>query len=184
MRQYSWLVVLFAVLGFATSLVIHITAYFRLIPAELFLLYCRAEWLGVAFVAILLGVLMPTDAPRRQIMMLLRWMVAGSVILFLYLLYCGAAFVTGEHPRRADSGYVVVRGNRVVRTISSTEYERLAAADSRFYNMSVNRAFSAVWVTLFFGIGLHGIGYMRGLRRLGLRHLSPERFVPWWYVGG
>jgi hypothetical protein len=184
MPRYAWLVVFFAFLGFTTSLVIHIAAYFKLFPAELFLFYCRAEWVGVALVAFLLGIYMPTTHPRRQLLMLLRWMVVACGALFLYIVYCGGLYIVSEHPRKAEGHYALMRRNLVVRRLTRAEYMQRSTQERNFYMMSLNRAFSLVWVILFFGIGVYGVGYLRTIRRLGLYELSGEKYVPWWYVGG
>lgn len=183
MRRYSWVVVFFAFLGFSTSLVIHIAAYFKLFPAELFLFYCRAEWVGVALVAYLLGVHMPTTQPRRQLLMLLQWLVVGCVALFVYLIYCVGLYIIEAHPTKLMGRYAMMHGTKVIRSLTRAEYIQQIARQENFYLMSLNRAFSLVWVILFFGIGLYGIGYLRSVRRLGVTELSPEKYVPWWYIG-
>lgn len=179
--RYSWLVVLFAALGFTTSLAIHITAYFQYIDLDMFLFYCRAEWVGVALVALLLGILMPSPRPRRQAGLLARWMLLACSVMVCYLLAGIVFYVRSEHPRKRDRDYIVVRGRQIVREISKTEYRRLATAEHRAYTMYINRAFSLLWVILFFGTFTYGIGYLRALRRDGASDLSPEKYVPWWY---
>lgn len=183
MLRRSWLVVLFAVLGFLTSMVIHITAYYQMIPVEFFLLYCRVEWLGVALVAFLLGVWMPSTTPRRQLVILLRWAVVACIALPIYFAYCAYVFVVSPHPVKDEDRYVVRLRGHEVREIGRAEYHRLAEREQRFYTMYLNRAFSLVWVIMFFGMSLYGFGYLREQRRMGLQALSPEKYVPWWYGG-
>jgi hypothetical protein len=182
--RYSWVVVLCSMLGFVTSVAIHVTAYFKLIPTEIFLLYCRIEWVWVGFLALLLGLFMPTTRPRRQLLMLLRWLVIGCIALFGYALFVISVYVRSEHPRRIDSRYVVQQGGETIRVIGQAEYQHLMREQHRFYYMYLNRGFSLVWVILFFGISLHGIGYLRAQRRLRAHDFSPEKYVPWWYGGG
>lgn len=181
--RYSWLVVLVAGLGFVTSLAIHIIAYFQYIDLDMFLLYCRLEWVGVAVVGLLLGFLMPSTRPRKQLMTLLRWMLLACCLMGSYFVYCGGLYLTSDHPRKRLHDYVVVHGAEVVRKIDRAEYHRLANKEHRFYIMYLNRAFSLMWVTMFFGTSLYGIRYLYDLRQQGLHDLSPDKYVPWWYGG-
>jgi hypothetical protein len=184
MRQYAWLVPALAILGFVISVIIHVMAYITQIPVEIFLFYCRAEWLGLGLVVYLLGVLMPSTTPRRQLLMMLKWMSAACVIMMFYLLYAGLIYISSDHPRKEPGRYYLVHGNRVVRTISEEAYEADAAAEHRFYFTHMNRAFSLISVVMYLGLSLYGMQYLRRGKRLGPEFASAKHSVPWWYAGG
>ena len=172
-----------AIFGLVTSLAIHITAYLRFIDMDFFLLYCRAEWMGVGLVALMLGWFMPSSTPRKQLLMLVKWLSLACIILSLYLGFGVFFYLKVPHPKKLDNGYAMMQGSERKRWISHETYQRLSSEEHRVYVMYINRAFSLMWVTLYFGISLNGLLYLRQLKQCGDAELSTEIFVPWWYGG-
>ncbi len=182
--QHPWVVILFAIAGLMVSITVHILTYFQLLSLGIYLFASRVEWMWVGLVAFLLGWYMPTTHPRRQLQVLFRWLVLACFALLCYTVVGTGIYLTSEHPRKIDSRYVLMRSGILERNISRQEYHRISSAENRFYIMYLNRAFSLVWVIMFFGVSVLGVDYMKERRRTGVHNSSPEKFVPWWYGSG